>query len=171
MTNTVTTFCALALLTPLIAGCAGDSGRYPSLAVRDVERVNGEFESGSPVQPVELQIPPLVPSTSIESLVEQANAANSTFASRVAAARGLATNARGSGRDSEARGRAIVALADLTSLRSQTEVPLGELDLLIAERTNRLEPAADAIAAHARVLALVQEQSRTLDELWRMVGR
>lgn len=165
------TLSAVALLSALLPGCAGDSGRYPSLAMRDVERVNGQFDPASRVEPVELAIRAIVPSSSISELVDQANASHQRFVSKVSTARSLAVNARGTGRDSDARGRAIVALADLTSVRSQTEIALGDLDMLIAERTNRLEPADEAIAAHASVLQLVAEQDRTLTDLWSLLGQ
>lgn len=171
MTRTIATFSALALLSPLLAACAGDSSRYPSLAIREAERVSGELEPAPPVEPVDLAILPLVPSSDIDSLVEQASALNRSFAAKVGSVRALATQARGTGRDSEARGRAIVALADLTSLRSQTEVPLGDLDLLVAERTNRLEPADAALAAHAQVKELVDAQNRTLAQLWSLLDQ
>ena len=165
------TLSAVALLCALLPACAGDSARYPSLAIRDVERFQGQYQPASMVEPAELPIRSLAPDASVDALIAQATASHDTFAQRAAAARGLAARAAGTGRDSELRGNAIVALADLTALRSQTEVPLGDLDLLIAERTNRLEPADDAIAAQAQVLALVNEQDRTLNELWRLLDR
>ena len=35
---------ALLVAPALLAGCAADTDRYPSLAIRDVERVSGTFE-------------------------------------------------------------------------------------------------------------------------------
>ena len=170
MTHAFRTLSALALVAPLLAACAGSGDRYPSLAIRDVERTGPVVEPAPPVEPVALPIQPVVPSDNIPVLVAQANDSHRTFLARVPSARQLASAARASGRDSDARGRATVALADLTSLRSQTEIPLGDLDLLVAERTNRLEPAEEALAAHAQVLALVEQQDRTLDELWGLIG-
>jgi hypothetical protein len=172
MTRRTGTIALLALLAPTMAGCAGDSGRYPSLAQRDVERASGQFEPPPPpVEPLDLPIRSLAPTASIAALVTQASGLHRTFLARSAAVRNLVAAARGSGPDSDARGQAIVALADLASLRSQTEVPLGDLDLLIAERTNRLEPADEALAAHAQVLALVTEQDRAIAALSRVLGQ
>lgn len=162
---------AVALLSSILGACAGASDKYPSLAIRDAERVSGQFEPVSSVEPVELPIRSLAPDTSISALVQQANTTHQTFAARVSSARPLAARASGAGRDSDVRGQAIVALSDLSSLRSQTEIALADLDLLIAERTNRLQSADDALVAHAQVLALVQEQDRTLTALWSILGR
>ena len=162
---------ALGIGSLLVAACAGDKGQYPSLAVRDMERVDGQIDTGPPVEPVTLDISPVIPSQSVAELIAQARVSHRDFLAREPSARRLASSARGSGRDSEARGNAIVALADLTSMRSKTEIPLAGLDLLIAERTNRLESAEDAVAAHAEVLKLVAAQDRTLDNLWSMLGR
>lgn len=171
MTQALRRFLLIGLGSSLIAACAGDKGQYPSLAIRDVERAGGLIDTGPPVEPVPLNIAPIIPSSSIAQLVEQARASHNDFLAREPSVRSLATGARGTGRDSDVRGRAIIALADLTSLRSRTEIPLADLDLLIAERTNRFESAEDAIAAHAEVLSLVNQQDRTLDNLWSILGQ
>lgn len=163
--------CAASLCALLVAACAGDSGKYPSLAIRDVERVSGEYTPGPAVEPIALTIRDNSPDKSIAALVAEANASNGAFLSRAPSVRRLVSGARGSGLGSDARGNALIALADLTSLRSQTELVLADLDILIAERTNRLEPAADAQAAHAEVLQLVTEQDQTLSSLWGILGR
>lgn len=162
---------AVATGAVLIAACTGDKGQYPSLATRDVELVTYGAGTGPTIAPVPLEISPIIPSGSVSELFEQAKQSHSDFIDREPRVRRLATGARGTGRDSEARGRAIVALADLTSLRSRTEIPLADLDLLIAERTNRFDSAEDAIAAHAEVLKLLNEQDRTLNTLWRMLDQ
>lgn len=171
MNRTIPTTWAFALILTPLAACTGDAERYPSLAIRDVERVEGLIVPAAAVEPAELPIRSLAPTTGIDALVAQASETHRTFVARQPAARSLASRARGTGRDSEARGQAIVALADLSSLRSQTEFALADLDMLVAERTNRLEPADDAIAAHAQVLALVNEQDRTLNSLWGLLGK
>ena len=40
---------ALSLLALPLAACAAGSGDYPSLAIRDAERVEGSFETGTPL--------------------------------------------------------------------------------------------------------------------------
>ena len=153
-----------------VAACAGDKGRYPSLAIREAERVSGEIGPRPSVEPVDLPIRAITPDQSIAALVARANATHQTFQSRAPGVRRVVNGARGSGRDSEARGNALIALADLTSVRSQTEFALADLDLLVADRTNRLEPADEALAAHAQILALVTEQDRTLAALYGLLG-
>ena len=107
----------------LIAACAGDKSQYPSLAIRDVERSGGVIDTGPPVEPVPLNITAIIPESSIAQLVEQARVSHGNFLARAPSVRRLAAGARGTGRDSEARGRAIVALADLTSLRRAANPP------------------------------------------------
>ena len=171
MGQTISKLAAGTLCVMLLSACAGSSDKYPSLAIRDVERVSGQFAGGPEVKPVDLPIPPLTPDRNIASLLEAATGSHERFLAREPSVRRLATSARGAGVDSLLRGNALVALSDLTSLRSQTEIALADLDLLIAERTNRLEPADDAVAAHAQVLTLIGEQDRTLNALWGLLGR
>lgn len=152
----------------LLAGCATADEEYPSLAIRDVERAQGQFETGEParldIEPVETAFDgPL--SETVAGLVDTAAEAHAQFTSIQPRAARLVAAARGSGVGSDSWAAAQVALAELDSARSQAAIALGDLDTLyVAARTAAEE--ADAIdAARNRVIALVAEEDAVLGRL------
>lgn len=155
----------------VLAGCAGSGDRYPSLAVRDVERNPAQVTPAPPVEPVTLPIRSLAPSTSVDALVKMVTAAHAAFEGDTASVKALVANARGASSASDAYGRAIVALADLTTHRSKSEIALADLDLMLAERASRFEDTAVVLAAHKLVTDMVNEQNQTLDALWEDLKR
>ncbi|MEE4206477.1 MAG: hypothetical protein V2I39_09295 [Erythrobacter sp.] len=160
----------------LLSACAGSSGDYPSLAIRDVERQYGSFlptEGQAPPAPVPAPDPvaPVAAPEAIAALVADAETSFARFEDRedrVAAAVGAA---RGRGIDSDARAAALTSLSDLSAIRSATAVPLGDLDLLAAEAATTFAPTDDIDAARALVLALVERQDAVLAELWAEMDR
>ena len=171
MSRTKNTHPILVIASLLAAGCAGSGDRYPSLAVRDVERNPVQETPAPPVEPVELPIRSMAPSTPVDTLVEQASAAFTAFEGEAPAVRALVSSARGASVESDAYGRAILALADLTSHRSKSEIALADLDLMLAENANRFEDTAVILAAHKLVLDMVNEQNQTLNTLWENLRR
>lgn len=151
-----------------LSGCASGAGPYPSLALRDAER--------RPYVPASVPVTPVAPptpadTTRIAALRQQAETAFDAFAQKQPGAANLVARARGQGMESDARARALVALADLTSLRSATFVPLGELDLLAAEAAAAYGETAPITAAQTAVLALVERQDAALGSLWGELGQ
>lgn len=171
MTRNSLRICAFASLTVIVGGCAGDSDQYPSVAIRDVERAQGQFEPSAPIEPAELPIRSMAPSESVEEILDRAGGAYQSFLAREGDVRRLVAQARGTSSESDARGKAVVAIADLTSLRSELEIALADLDLLVTERSNRLVDYKEADIAHALVLDLATEQDRTLSALWNSLGQ
>ena len=160
---------ALVIVSPvLLAGCATADEEYPSLAIRDVERAQGQFETGEParldIAPVETAFDGPLPET-LAGLVDAAAEAHEEFTSVQPRAARLVAAARGSGVGSDSWAAAQVALAELDSARSQAAIALGDLDTLyVAARTAAEE--ADAIdAARNRVIALVEEEDAALADL------
>lgn len=163
----------LALIATILGGCAATDTRYPSLAVRDVERAEGQFE---PVEPTPTPLPPVsvVPAGELEprlaALVGQAEDAHRAFATAASGASRLAAAASGTAVGSDAWASAQVALADLDSARSQAAVALGDLDILfIAASVEGAERTAIA-AARDRVIALIAEEDAVLERLRAQVG-
>lgn len=135
--------------TALLAACAA-SPDYPSLARRDVERVEG---SATPAEGNVNAIPDLPPAsadltTRLAGLVDAARKSHSSFEGRQAAAR-RAVAAAGAAR-SDSWIAAQVALSDLQTARSGALTALAELDrLYVDERAlhpEQVSPAAAAIA-------------------------
>ena len=160
---------ALVIVSPaLLAACATADEEYPSLAIRDVERAQGQFETGEParldIAPVETAFDGPLPET-LAGLVDAAAEAHEEFTSVQPGAARLVEAARGSGVGSDSWAAAQVALAELDSARSQAAIALGDLDTLyVAARTAAEE--ADAIdAARNRVIALVAEEDTVLGNL------
>jgi hypothetical protein len=159
----VPVLCALAL-----SACAGTGGDYPSLAIRDVERAQGQFEP-IPVEPIAV---PQVPTNyegslneRLAMLVEAAASAHQRFVASAPTARRAVASAGRSDIGSSAWGAAQVALADLTSIRSDTAIALADLDILHIAASIAAEDRAQVDAARASVIALVEEEDAVLAEL------
>lgn len=159
------------LLLTALAGCAGSgsgSGKYPSLAIRDIERVQGTFE---PVGAEQLDVPKVEVAYSgslqdrLSALVGQAEDAHRVFTAAVSEAEQLADAANDAEIGSDAWASAQVALAGLDSARSDVAVALGELDILHAAGAVQAEDVGAIDAARGKVLALVTIEDATLERL------
>lgn len=160
---------ALTLWISLVCGaCSTVTDRYPSLAIRDVERAQGEFEpvAVEPIAVPEVETGLTGPLGSrLAALVSQAREAHAEFSSSAPRTRQLVAGAAGSGVGSDAWAAAQVALADLDSARSLAAIPLGDLDILYVAATVQAEESAAIAAARAEVVALVAQEDVVLDEL------
>ncbi|MGB3807138.1 MAG: hypothetical protein WA936_08060 [Erythrobacter sp.] len=148
---------ALLAAAATLSGCAGDSDRYPSLAIRDAERDTGEI---APVPQPEVE--PVVSTAALAEIVARAEGFNSRFESARPAVLRLARNASGAGPESEARARALVAIADLTSLHGRTSLALADIDRLEAEARTRFAPIEPIEEAQALVAQWVAAQDEAL---------
>lgn len=106
----------------------------------------------------------------IASLVASARQAHGRFLELRPRTARLVSAARGGGIDNSARQIALVALAELTSIRSDTQLPMAELDLLQAEAATTFAPLDAINAARAEVSAMVSEEDEVLDSLARQLG-
>ena len=154
-------------LTMLLAACATPSA-YPSLAIRDAERVKGAFgppDTGTPAPVVAPPAPSAELTARLAQLQDQAQAAHREFVSAVPAAERLANGAGAVGSDSWAS--AQVALADLDSSRSKAAVALSELDILFIDATIDATRREAIGAARDSVVALVGQEDAVLARLRR----
>lgn len=159
---------ALLSASLLIAGCAGSGDKYPSLAVRDVERAQGQF---TPTAVEREPIRPVATAADIAGLVRTAEQAHARFLDQQASAMTLVSSASRLGIESNTRQRALVAVADLVSIRSDTAIALADLDLLAAKASTTFAPTDELIAARSKVEALISAQSSTLDALSRQLSQ
>lgn len=142
-----------------LSGCSKDAALYPSLAIRDAERVTGTFE---PV-PAPVYVPPK-PGTEtlgrIGKLRADAQAAHTKFLAIAERRR----DAAGQGGDvgSEAWAAAQVAVADLTAARSETMIPLAELDILFVTAQNDGAETAEIEQARSEVDAWVAAEDKLI---------
>lgn len=153
--------------TALMAGCASPEGKYPSLAIRDAERVSGAFTPAPPAQP---EPTPLADRERIGDALERARDSHEKFLARQPGVGTLARSASGRGPESDRRAEALVALADLTVLRSETTIALADLDQLEVESATQFGATSDVRKAQEYVARLVSEQDAALESLERQMG-
>ena len=164
------------LLAPVallaLSACATHS-RYPSLAMRDFERVEG---NAAPVEPENTVTPAPAPLPSgfgerLTELRRQADASHAEFLRRASNARSRSNAAAGAAQGSTRWSDAIVAISDVESARSDTMFVLAELDSMLAlGAAERADSGAAAglpqiAATRDSVAALVAEEDRILVEL------
>ena len=154
-----------ALLAAVATGCAGDSGDYPSLAMRP-------FESGvvaeAPAPPPPIR--PAIPAARIAELRAAGAASHAAFLAQESVAARLARAAAGQPFESRARATALVAMADLDAKRSATAGTLATIDVMAAEAASAL--AADPVlgAAQTEIAALLAQEDESIARLWGVMG-
>lgn len=152
----------IAVLAAGLAACAGTTGDYPSLAMRPFE--DGTAPTAPPVAPS-----PIRPATSPARLAElraAAASADSAFAARSGEASALVRAAAGQPADSGTRAAALIALAELDTLRGRTAITLAALDSLVAEAAGALSPDPALTAAQTDVAASLAREDETIARLW-----
>ena len=150
----------------LLAGCAASADRYPSLAIRDVERAYGTFDPVTPAsEPLTPAPPPAGEAERLQDLIEQAMTAHRKFQSAVPQAEKLVASVSESGPDSNSWAEAQVALAGLESQRSLAAVALGDLDLLYADASTEFGTRSKIDTARAIVSNLISQQDSVLADL------
>jgi len=152
----------LTALLVLASGCAAPVGEYPSLAVRDVERVSGTIAVPDAAP---LPSPAAATLGQVGPLADQARNAHTAFLAAASTARAQVQSASGAAVGSERWSVAQVVLAKLGAERTQTMIALADVDRLFVdaatagESTLAIEPVRDEIAA------LVAEQDAVLESL------
>jgi hypothetical protein len=158
---------ALCVLGPCLAACATASDKYPSLAIRDVERAQGQF---APVPAAPLDVPE-IPAASgpladrLAALGAAATASHRAFTASAGRASRLANAAAGAAIGSDAWASAQVALSDLDSARSTTAISLAELDSLMVGAAIQAQDVSAIEVVRQEVLAQIGEEDETLARL------
>ncbi|MCZ8135313.1 MAG: hypothetical protein O9266_03335 [Porphyrobacter sp.] len=150
-----------------LGACASSDARYPSLAMRPFETAPPAAAPEPPAEPTR----PLAGPAALAELAARAVAANEAFTSQQPAASRLARAAFGQPVESDARARALVAMADLAARRGATSAVLAELDRLAADSAITFAPAQEIEATRSRVLILVQGQDAAMARLWEEMGQ
>jgi hypothetical protein len=156
-------FIAFALVALPLAACSSPT-RYPSLAIRDVERPSG---TATPAPP-DPYVPPATPPQTLDRLgrlAAEAETAHHAFLAAADKARAPVAAAAETAEGSAQWAAAEIALANLEAARSQTMVPLAELDRLYVDAEHDAADLTRISAARDQVNALVESEDRTLAEL------
>ena len=148
------------LLCALAAGCASTPGDYPSLAIRDAERVSGTLQPAEPYVPAPVDAATLA---SVEGLVQQANAAYAAYRGKLERVRATALRARGASVGSWAA--ASVALAELETERSRTMVALADLDRLYVAAATEGSATDELANAQNAVNEMVDFETAQINEI------
>lgn len=154
---------AASALSLALAACAGSSDRYPSLAIREVERVEGTFRPVTP-EP-EFLAPAQAPAgqkAQLESLVAQASAAHRQFLAAAPVTRDLILAIGEHGPEDNSWASAQVALADLDSHRSSAAIALADLDLLYATASTDFVERQEIDAARDQVIDWIRQEDDIL---------
>jgi hypothetical protein len=152
----------IALACAATAACASAPGEYPSLAIRDAERVSGTLQPAEPYVPTPAA-PVVLANAAV--LVEQAAAAHESYRGKLAGARSAVQAARGAGFGSEPWAVASVAIAGLETERSRAMIALADLDRLAVAAATEGGATGELAAAQARVDAMVAEETAGIDGL------
>lgn len=146
----------------LLAACASPSAEYPSLAVRDIERVRGTMEV-EPAPP----LPQPAPATlaQLDDLAATARAAHERFMAAAPQARTITDSAAGARPGSDSWARAQVAIADLEAQRSQAMIALADLDRIYVEATTSAQDTDSISAVRGQIDALVAQQDAMIRAL------
>ncbi len=155
---------ALVALAAALGACSTrDTGKYPSLALRDVERITGSAE---PVEPEILPETPVAPgkelSARIDQLSGQARLSHQRFLAALPATRSAVSGSTGAAVASEAWARAEAALGALRAARNPTLVALADLDALYVASEMEVGAADALFAARNSVAALVSQQDQAI---------
>jgi hypothetical protein len=159
-------------ITLALSACASGAGGYPSLALRNTERMHAS------AMPVEAEaVPAETPAqpepglaAALARLAGQADESHRRFESQRGRTMALVGSARGAAMASDAWSVASIALATLHTARGQTSLSLSELESLdIADRASNpngeTRNSAALASARQRIEALVTDEDRTLAAL------
>lgn len=153
---------------PALAACATSGDRYPSLAIRDIERAEGRFEpvASAPLAVPEVAVRDASPlADQLAALGASAAASHRAFLASASVATRHANAAAGAAIGSDAWASAQVALADLDSARSATAIALADLDTLMVANAVQARDLAAIEAVRQQVLAQVTEEDVILARL------
>ncbi len=157
-----------AVLCALTSACATAPAEYPNLAIRDAERVTGTLNPPEPFVPA----PPSAETlATVEGLVERADTAYDAYRGKLERVRAAALRARGAAVGSDAWAAASVALAELETERSQTMIPLSDLDRLYIAAATEGRATGDIEDAQDLVGQMVDFETAHINEIHSALGQ
>ena len=156
------------LLCCALPGCAGDSERFPSLAVRDAERSSPNEDSRQAEEPASTD-PAII--SNITEIVAQASDKRAAFLTREAEVQILVQAAQDSLPGDAPFDRALAAIAQLRILRGETALSLAQLDQLERESATTFAPVGEIESAQMQVQQWLSAQDAALVAIGRSLVR
>ena len=149
----------------LLTGCAADTDRYPSLAIRDFERVQGTFEVAD-----QEEFDPPAPASANKlaeavDLLSRAKLEHQSFVAFLPEVEQLLVAANGLGPEDNAWAEGQMAFAQLNTTRSRLAIILSDLDLMFADTSLSYQELDEIEAARESVRVLVAEEDEILTAL------
>jgi hypothetical protein len=151
----------------LLGACAAPQSEYPSLAIRDVERVSGTMQVAPAPSPAP---PPAFALSQLDGLAEQLRTSQAEFVALTPASRGVVLGAAGQARDSQDWSNAQVAIAELEALRSRTMIAVADLDRLYVDATTGGFDTAAIANVRDRAQAIIEHQTDVIVTLQGVLG-
>lgn len=151
----------------LLVGCVGSGDKYPSLAVRDAERVTGAFNP-APTEAEPIQIDPAL-LAGLPAIEARAQRSYDAFLAAVPRVEAAVQAARGRSQTSNQWAAAQVSLSDLDAQRSQTAIALADVDQIYAEASSDLAMAPEIAELRAKIATQISSEDQILAELRRMI--
>lgn len=148
-----------------LGGCAASSDKYPSLTLRDFEKVSAATPAPAPTPASSAPMPTTMNSDAFQQLMaerDSARRAHAAFMTALPNAQRKSSAARGSGPASNVWADAQLAIAELTVHRSLTAEALGNIDELIAQASIAQRGLPSQITYQTEVSALVERQDRAI---------
>ena len=161
--------CLIAVLGASLGACATASDKYPSLALRDAERVTGTLQPAEPAAYVP-PAPPAATLSRLDQLAAEAASAHQGFLSEAPRVRSAVAAARGAQPGAESWAVAQVALAGLEASRSKAMIALADLDRLYVDAAVAGEEIDRIGTARDRVAAQVDEQNAAIESMLGELG-
>ncbi len=145
-----------------LAGCATPATEFPSLAIRDSERVSGTIAVPAP-QPVIAPAPAAL--AQLDQIIARVREGHQAFTAGTAAARGSVAAARGAASGSDTWSAAQIAVANLESHRSQVMIALADLDRRYVDAAVDGADVTRLTAAQAEANGLTAQENAEIDRL------
>jgi len=153
----------LIVLSLSLAGCASTGNTFPSLAIRDSERVSGTIAVPAGPPPVVSPAPATL--AQLDQLLARIRTGHAEFVAQAPAAARTVAAARGAATGSEAWSVAQVAVAGLEARRSAVMIALADLDRIYVDAAQGEADITALAEALAMANALVDQENATIAEL------
>jgi hypothetical protein len=149
----------------LLNGCAASQG-FPSLAVRDSERVAATMDTPAAPAPAYVPAAP-APATlaDLDRLLGQVRTSHQRFTGAADAATRIVSAAHGAGSGTDAWFAAQVAIADLESQRGEAMVAMADIDRLYVQAAMDGGDTARLTAARSEANGLIDQQTAVITSL------